>query len=53
MLQCWYWRPSAETKRMQEDTESQAKKRKRDLASAEDEKIVDLLRAAVKDGLTL
>ena len=45
--------PSAETKRMQEDTESQAKKRKRDLAFSEVEKIVDLLRAAVKDGLTL
>ena len=45
--------PSAETKPMQEDTESQAKKRKRDLAFSEVEKIVDLLRAAVKDGLTL
>ena len=37
---------------MQEDTESQRKKRKRDLAFSEVEKIVDLLRAAVKDGLT-
>ena len=45
--------PSAETKPMQEDTESQAKKRKRDLALSEVAKIVDLLRAAVKDGLTL
>ena len=45
--------PSAETKPMQEDTESQAKKRKGDLAFSEVEKIVDLLRAAVKDGLTL
>ena len=45
--------PSAQTKPMQEDTESQAKKRKRDLAFSEVEKIVDLLRAAVKDGLTL
>ena len=45
--------PSTETKPMQEDTESQAKKRKRDLAFSEVEKIVDLLRAAVKDGLTL
>ena len=45
--------PSAETKPMQEDTESQAKKRKRDLAFSEVEKIVDLLRAAVKDGFTL
>ena len=45
--------PSAETKPMQEDTESQAKKRKRDLAFSEVEKILDLLRAAVKDGLTL
>ena len=45
--------PSAETKPMQEDTESQAKKRKRDLAFSEVGKIVDLLRAAVKDGLTL
>ena len=38
---------------MQEDTESEAKKRKRDLAFLEVEKIVDLLRTAVKDGLTL
>ena len=45
--------PSAETKLMQEDTESQAKKRKRDLAFSEVEKIVELLRTAVKDGLTL
>ena len=45
--------PSAETKPMQENTESQAKKRKRDLAFSEVEKIVDLLRAAVKDALTL
>ena len=45
--------PSAETKPMQEDTESQAKKRKRDLAFSKVEKIVDLLRATVKDGLTL
>ena len=45
--------PSAETKPTQEDTESQAKKRKTDLAFSEVEKIVDLLRAAVKDGLTL
>ena len=45
--------PSAETKPMQEDTESQAKNRKRDLAFSEVVKIVDLLRAAVKDGLTL
>ena len=45
--------PSAETKPMQEDTESQAKKRKRDLAFLEVEKIVHLLRTAVKDGLTL
>ena len=45
--------PSAEIKPMQEDTESQAKKRKRDLAFSEVEKIVDLLRTAVKDGLTL
>ena len=44
---------SAETKPMQEDTESQAKKRKRHLAFSEVEKIVDLLRAAVEDGLTL
>ena len=44
---------SAETIPMQEDTESQAKKRKRDLAFSEVEKIVDLLPAAVKDGLTL
>ena len=44
---------SAETKPMQEDTESQAKKSKRDLAFSEVEKIVALLRAAVKDGLTL
>ena len=44
---------SAETKPMQEDTKSQAKKRKRDLAFSEVEKIMDLLRAAVKDGLTL
>ena len=36
---------------MQEDTESQAKKRKRDLAEVE--KIMDLLRATVKDGITL
>ena len=45
--------PSAETKRMQEDTESRAKKRKRDLAFSEVEKIVDLFRTAVKYGLTL
>ena len=45
--------PSAETKPMQEETESQAKNRKRDLAFSEVEKIVDLLRPAVKDGLTL
>ena len=45
--------PAAETKPMQEDTESQAKKRKRDLAFSEVEKIVDLLPAAVKDGLML
>ena len=45
--------PSAETKPMQEDIESQAKKRKRDVAFSEVEKIVDLLRTAVKDGLTL
>ena len=38
---------------MQEDTESQAKKRKRDLGFSEVDKVVDLLRAAVKDGLTL
>ena len=38
---------------MQEDTESEAKKRKRDLAFSEVEKIAGLLRAAVKDGLTL
>ena len=38
---------------MQEDTESQAKKRKRDLTFLEVEKIVDLLRPAVNDGLTL
>ena len=44
--------PSAQTKPMQEDTEGQAKKRKRDLAFSEAEKIVDLLRAADKDGLT-
>ena len=44
--------PSAETKPMQEDTESQAKKRKTE-AFSEVEKIVDLLRAAVKDGLTV
>ena len=45
--------PSAETRPMQEDTESQARKRKRDLVFSEFERIVDLLRAAVKDGLTL
>ena len=45
--------PSAETKPMQEDTESQAKKRKRGLAFSEVEKIVDLLGTAFKDGLTL
>ena len=45
--------PSTETKPMQEDTESQAKKRKTDLVFSEVEKIVDLLRAAVKDSLTL
>ena len=45
--------PAAETKLIQEDTESQVKKRKRDLAFSEVEKIVDLLRNAVKDGLTL
>ena len=44
--------PSAETKPMQEDTESQAKRRKRDLDFLEVEKIVDLLRDAVRDGLT-
>ena len=44
---------SAETKPMQEDTETQAKKRKRDLAFSEVEKIVDLLQAPVKDVLTL
>ena len=38
---------------MQEKTESQAKNRKRDLPFSEVEKIVDLLRAAVNDGLTL
>ena len=38
---------------MQEDTESLAKKRKRDLAFSEVVKIVDVLRTAVKDGLTL
>ena len=38
---------------MQEDTESQAKKGKSDLAFSEVEKIVDLLRTTVKDGLTL
>ena len=38
---------------MQEDTESQAKRRKRDLPFSEVEKIVDLLRGAVKDSLTL
>ena len=45
--------PQAETKPMQEHTESQANKRKRDLAFSEVENIVHLLRAAVKDGLTL
>ena len=50
---CGAGAPSIETKPMQEDTESQAKKRKRDVAFSEVEKIVDLLRAAVKDGLTL
>ena len=45
--------PSAQTQPMHEDTESQAKKRKRDLAFSEVEKIVDLLRAAVKGGLML
>ena len=44
---------SADAKPMQEDTESQAKKRNRDLAFPEVEKIPDFLRAAVKDGLTL
>ena len=44
---------SAETKPMQEDTESQAKNRKRGLAFSEVEENVDLLRAAVKDSLTL
>ena len=44
---------SARTKPMQEDTESQAKKRKEDLAFSEVEKVVDLLRAAVQGGLTL
>ena len=44
---------SSETKTMQEDAESQAKKRKRDVAFSEVEKIVDMLRAAVKDILTL
>ena len=43
----------AETKSMQEDTESQAKKGKSDLAFSEVEKIVDLLRTTVRDGLTL
>ena len=38
---------------MREDTESQAKKRKGDVAFSEVEKILDVLRAAVKDGLTL
>ena len=38
---------------MQEDAENPAKKRRRDLAFSEVEKIVHLLRAAVKDGLTL
>ena len=38
---------------MQENSESQAKNRKRDLAFSEVETIVDLLQAAVKDGLTL
>ena len=45
--------PSAETKPMQEDTESQPEKRKRDGAFSEDEKIMNLLRATLKDGLTL
>ena len=35
------------------DTESQSKKRKRELAFSKVEKILDLLRAAVKDGLPL
>ena len=38
---------------MQEDAENQSKKGKRDVAFSEVEKIVDLLRAAVRDGLTL
>ena len=45
--------PSAETRPMQEDTEGQGRKRKRDLAFLEVEKIADLRRAAVKDGLNL
>ena len=43
---------AAETRLMQDDTESQAKKRKRDLAFSEVRKIIDVLRAAVKDRLT-
>ena len=35
---------------MQDDNEIQAKKRKRDLVFSKVEKIMDLLRAAVKDG---
>ena len=45
--------PSTKTGPSQGDTESQAKKRKRDVAFSEVEKIVDLLRTAVKDGVTL
>ena len=44
---------SAEAKPLKEDTESGAKKRRRDLALSEVENIFDLLQAAVKDGLTL
>ena len=45
--------PSTETGPSQGKAESQSKKRKRDLACSEVEKIVDLLPPAVKDGLTL
>ena len=45
--------PLAETKPMQEDSKSQAKKRNRALAFSEVEKIVDLPRAAVQEALTL
>ena len=38
---------------MQEDTESQAKKGRREWAFSDAQKIVDLLRTAVKDGLML